>query len=61
MSMIANLIEIREKGMEEFLRAQDKKWKCPTCGGTICCHNGICFNCGLEKLRTKKQIYRWDD
>ena len=61
MSMVANLIEIIEKGIEEFLKAQEQKWKCPTCGGMICCHNGICFNCGLEKLRTKKQMYRWDD
>jgi hypothetical protein len=27
----------------------------------ICCHNGICFNCSLEKLRNKKQKYRWDE
>jgi len=61
MSMIANLIEIKEKGMEGFLKAQEQKWKCPTCGEMICCHNGVCFNCGLEKLRTKKLMYRWDD
>jgi hypothetical protein len=60
-SFIANLIEIKEKGMEEFLKAQEQKWKCPTCGGMVCCHNGICFNCGLERLRAKKQKYRWGD
>jgi hypothetical protein len=60
-SFIANLVEIKEKGIEEFLNAQEQKWKCPTCGEMLCCHNGICFNCGLEKLRAKKQMYRWDD
>jgi hypothetical protein len=32
-----------------------------SCGGLICCHNGICFNCSLEKLRNKKQKYRWNE
>jgi hypothetical protein len=27
----------------------------------VCCHNGICFNCGLEKLRNKKKKYRWNE
>jgi hypothetical protein len=26
----------------------------------ICCHNGLCFSCDLEKLRSKKQKYRWN-
>jgi hypothetical protein len=38
-----------------------KKWKCPRCGDTVCCHNGICFNCGLDELRAKRKRYRWDD
>jgi hypothetical protein len=27
----------------------------------ICCHNGLCFNCGLDKLRQKKHKSRWDE
>jgi hypothetical protein len=61
MSMIDNLSYIKEHGMHSFLEEQAKKWKCPNCGEMICCHNGICFNCELEKLRNKKEKYRWHD
>jgi hypothetical protein len=61
MSMIENLEYIKEHGIEKFLKKEEKKWKCPECGGVICCHNGICFSCGLEKLKNKKKIYRWED
>jgi hypothetical protein len=59
MSMIENLNFIKTEGMEKFLEKQDKLWKCQDCGALICCHNGICFNCGLEKLKIKKEKYRW--
>ena len=60
MSMIENLIFIKENGMEKFLEEQEKTWKCQTCGELLSCHNGLCFNCDLEKLRNKKQRYRWE-
>jgi hypothetical protein len=60
MSMIENLIFIKENGMEKFLEAQEKTWKCQTCGELLSCHNGLCFNCDLEKIRNKKQRYRWE-
>ncbi|OGO33186.1 MAG: hypothetical protein A2Z29_08700 [Chloroflexi bacterium RBG_16_56_11] len=61
MSMIENLEYIKEYGLERFLKEDEAKWRCPDCGGTICCHNGVCFSCGLEKLRNKKKRYRWED
>ena len=61
MSMIENLEAIRENGMVQFLEKQEEKWKCPECGGVICCHNGICFSCGLDLLKNKKKRYRWED
>ncbi len=60
MSMVENLEYIKENGMEAFLEKEEEKWKCPECGAVICCHNGICFNCGLEQLKKKKQLYRWE-
>jgi hypothetical protein len=27
----------------------------------LCCHNGICFKCSIDRLRTKKQLYRWEE
>jgi hypothetical protein len=61
MSMVENLHFINVQGMEKFLKMQQEKWKCPTCGGLICCHNGLCFNCDLEKLKAKKKVYQWED
>jgi len=61
MSMIENLEFIKKSGIEKFLERETKKWKCPKCGDTVCCHNGICFNCRLHELRAKRKRYRWDD
>jgi hypothetical protein len=60
MSEIRNLHRIRDEGIESFLKAEKAKWRCPECGGVVSCHNGICFGCGLDKLRKKKRLYRWD-
>ena len=54
MSMIENLKFIDEQGMAKFLNNEQEKWRCPECGGVICCHNGICYSCELEKLKNKK-------
>ncbi|MBN1389663.1 MAG: DUF3795 domain-containing protein [Candidatus Thermoplasmatota archaeon] len=61
MSFIENLKTIRDHGMDHFLEQAGEEWKCPECGGTICCHNGICFQCGIEKLKARKQLYRWEN
>lgn len=45
MSMIDNLKFIKERGMDEFLKQQKKRYKCPKCGGTICVHTKICYDC----------------
>ena len=61
MSMIENLEFIRDNGTTRFLAKEAAKWTCTECGSEICCHNGICFNCGLDKLERKKNRYRWED
>jgi hypothetical protein len=60
MSMIENLSFIKEHGMQNFLEEQAKRWKCPNCGELISCHNGACFNCQIDKLKSKKEKYRWE-
>lgn len=60
MSMIENLLFIKEHGMELFLEQEEAKWRCPECGAVICCHNGLCLRCGLDKLRQNKK-YRWGE
>jgi len=64
MSMIENLEYIKENGIDQFLTWQEEKWRCPRCGGFVCCHNGLCFSCDLEKLKIlvkKRQPYRWEE
>jgi len=47
MSMIENLEHIRDNSMDDFLKQQEKKYRCPKCGGVICVHNGICYSCEI--------------
>ena len=61
MSMIDNLRFIKKQGMESFLAEQEKTWTCPSCGEVICCHNGVCFNCSLNELKSRKEKYRWTE
>ena len=61
MSMVENLESIKKTGIRQFLEKEEERWKCPECEGVICCHNGICFSCGVSKLRDKKKLYRWED
>lgn len=51
MSMIENLEFIKEHGMEVFLKKEESSWKCDQCGQTICCHNGLCLHCNLERMK----------
>lgn len=55
MSMIDNLLFIKEHGMEKFLQQEETRWRCPECSGTICCHNGLCLECSVDKLRQNKK------
>lgn len=60
MSMIENLNFIKEQGMNKFLKKEAAKWQCRECGGVVCCHNGLCLSCSLDKLRRNKK-YRWEE
>jgi len=59
MSMVDNLKFIKDRGIEEFLKSERKKWKCRKCGEILSCHNGLCFKCDLVKLKTKEAKFRW--
>jgi hypothetical protein len=60
LSMIENLEFIRDNGIEGFLADQEEKWCCGNCGDVICCHNGLCLSCDLDKLKQNKK-YRWGE
>jgi hypothetical protein len=60
MSMVQNLKDIKNQGLPAFLIKQSETWRCPECGGVICCHNGICYDCGLDRLRETANLCRWE-
>jgi len=45
MSMIENLEYIQKNGIDEFVKKERERWKCPKCGGVICVHDKRCYSC----------------
>jgi hypothetical protein len=45
MSMIDNLTNINEYGLDQFILMEQLKWTCSKCGKLICVHRGCCNNC----------------
>lgn len=45
MSMIENLVFLRENGMDAFLTQQKKRFTCPSCGEIVCVHRNECPLC----------------
>ena len=43
---INNLLEIKEMGMEKWLKKERKLCSCPRCGEVICIHDRKCSGCG---------------
>ena len=46
-SLIENLYEIRNVGLDIFIERQIEKNKCPNCSDVISVHNGKCYNCNV--------------
>jgi hypothetical protein len=61
LSPIENLNFIKENGIDKFFKKEEERWKCPVCGRVISCHNGICYSCGLEKLKMVNKNKQDDD
>jgi hypothetical protein len=49
MSMLDNLGQIEELGIRQFVRNENARWACPTCGELICVHRPQCLNCGTAR------------
>jgi len=45
MSMVENLGEIKERGMETFLESQEERHRCPECGDVVSVHDSKCYVC----------------
>lgn len=46
MSMLDNLNNIHEQGVEEFVKQEETRWACPKCGEMLCVHRAECLHCG---------------
>jgi hypothetical protein len=62
MSMVENLKEINEKGMDEFLKSQAEKYRCPRCGDVVSVHDAKCYSCGFQGEKPIKKVSKlqWD-
>lgn len=49
MSVVENMKAIKESGIDEFLKAENEKWRCGSCGGVINVHHGTCSTCGKPR------------
>ncbi|MEI6681336.1 MAG: DUF3795 domain-containing protein [Bacteroidota bacterium] len=45
MSMVENLNNIRESGLERFMESENSRWVCPVCGNPLCVHDHKCYQC----------------
>jgi len=52
MSMVGNLRELKQNGMQSFITAQSTKYKCPACGDVISVHDGKCYACNYVAKKT---------
>ncbi len=46
MSMLENLENIKVSGIDEFIKNEEIRWTCKSCGSLICVHKNSCLNCG---------------
>jgi len=54
MSMVSNLRELEENGMDTFLKNQAAKFTCPKCGDVVSVHDCKCYVCNQVANRKKK-------
>ena len=49
-SLMENFRIIENRGIEEFLKEAEKKWRCTSCGELLCVHRKMCFHCGEKNF-----------
>jgi hypothetical protein len=48
-SFIENLMSIKVTGIDAYLKNEDKRWTCPSCGSVLCVHRESCRKCTYTK------------
>ena len=46
MSVVDNLVRIKQVGLDDYVAEQEKKWACNSCDETLCMHKDACGHCG---------------
>ena len=54
-SVIENLLNIRELGIRRFVRSENHKWRCFQCGEMLCIHKPQCASCGSTWRQMNEQ------
>lgn len=54
-SLIQNLLDIRDTGIDSFLKSETEHWKCSDCGGMLCIHKKECPHCGSTRHLSDSQ------
>lgn len=49
MSMIENLGNIKNIGIEQFIEYEQRRWECRECGALLCVHRTSCLKCGMKR------------
>jgi hypothetical protein len=44
-SLVQNLLTLKELWMTKYLEAEQDKWSCPNCGAALCVHRDFCLHC----------------
>ncbi|MFH1597960.1 MAG: DUF3795 domain-containing protein [Patescibacteria group bacterium] len=47
-SFVSNQEQIKKQGIKRFLASQERKYRCPKCGGLICIHDKKCYYCRVR-------------
>lgn len=55
MSMIENLKRIHTAGVQQFVREEEKRWRCPRCRRLISVHRPECIHCGAPRKAGRKK------
>ena len=56
MSMMENLGQIEREGIRKFVKSENTRWACPTCGELLCVHRPACLNCGTPRKEHRDRI-----
>ncbi|MBN1618842.1 hypothetical protein JW887_05915 [Candidatus Dojkabacteria bacterium] len=47
--VVENIKTIKAVGVRNFIKQEEKKWLCKSCGGLVSMHRDNCLRCGAKK------------